>query len=141
MRASALGRSPSMSPMDVLFLLIFIFGVPFVGFLAHRKNRSVAGWVLLCFVISPILCAIILECLPAKQPAPAPGSTLTVRKCPFCAEEIKADAKICRFCQRDLPELVVNPEDPMYCPRCQKVDAYLDAYGRPFCPHCKDYTR
>lgn len=25
------------------------------------------------------------------------------RKCPFCAESVKADAVICRFCQKDLP--------------------------------------
>lgn len=28
-----------------------------------------------------------------------------VRKCPFCAEEIKEEAKICRFCNRDIPEI------------------------------------
>ncbi len=26
-----------------------------------------------------------------------------IRKCPFCAELIRSEAKICRFCQRDLP--------------------------------------
>ena len=26
-----------------------------------------------------------------------------MRKCPFCAEIIRSEAKICRFCQRELP--------------------------------------
>jgi len=30
------------------------------------------------------------------------------RICPFCAEDIKSNAKICRFCQKELPEL--NPD-------------------------------
>jgi len=29
----------------------------------------------------------------------------TTRECPFCAETIKAAAKVCRFCGRDLPPL------------------------------------
>jgi hypothetical protein len=27
-----------------------------------------------------------------------------LRKCPFCAEMVKKEAKVCRFCQRDLPQ-------------------------------------
>jgi hypothetical protein len=33
-----------------------------------------------------------------------------MRKCPFCAEIIRIEAKICRFCQRDLPDADA-PED------------------------------
>ncbi len=41
---------------------------------------------------------------PAPEPAPEakliPGVT---KECPFCAEIIKAKAKVCRFCNRELP--------------------------------------
>jgi hypothetical protein len=33
------------------------------------------------------------------------NSSGVMRVCPFCAENIKAKAKICRFCQKEVPEL------------------------------------
>ena len=38
-----------------------------------------------------------------------PNSTL--KKCPQCAEEVKAEAKICRFCRYNFPEQPSEPAD------------------------------
>jgi len=37
------------------------------------------------------------------------GSSEAIRTCPYCAEWVKAQAIICRFCQKDLP--VLNPDE------------------------------
>jgi hypothetical protein len=36
------------------------------------------------------------------------NSAQGTRKCPFCAENIKVEAIVCRFCQRDLPATQVS---------------------------------
>jgi hypothetical protein len=41
-----------------------------------------------------------------------------MRKCPFCAELIRAEAKVCRFCSREVP-LAVGP-GVLQCPACGK---------------------
>jgi len=40
-----------------------------------------------------------------EQPAPAEAQVVpgVTKECPFCAEIIKAKAKVCRFCNRELP--------------------------------------
>jgi RNA polymerase subunit RPABC4/transcription elongation factor Spt4 len=51
----------------------------------------------------------------------------TERKCPHCAELVKAEAKICRYCQRDLPfaeeaaaaAIEVKPKG--VCPNCEQI--------------------
>jgi hypothetical protein len=39
------------------------------------------------------------------QKASATEAQSTDRKCPFCAETIKQEAVVCRFCNRDVPVL------------------------------------
>jgi len=92
--------------MGGTFFLVFWFFwvvsciVPAI--IASNKGRSVFGWIALSMVISPLLGGIIIACLTPigaaiEQRALASGR---MRKCPRCAELVKFEAQICRYCQQ-----------------------------------------
>ena len=43
-----------------------------------------------------------------------------IKQCPFCAETIKKKAKVCRYCNRDLPEEPEKPKESNILPIMRK---------------------
>jgi len=87
---------------------IFIFWIALsivAGVVASNKGRSGAGFFLLSLILSPVIgviAALVVsphtKNIEAQQVASGES-----RKCPYCAELVKSEAAVCRFCNRDLP--------------------------------------
>lgn len=67
------------------------------GIIAHRKGRGFWGW----WIFGTILFIVALPLAILREPA-TEGPRAPFRKCPHCAETVKAEAKVCKHCGRDL---------------------------------------
>lgn len=101
--------APVMNPEDfaglmiILFAALIYFGsVALVANYASSKGHSRMAWFLWAIVLSPLLALFIVFLLPTKA---GEGNQAEFRKCPFCAETVRAEAKICKHCHGDLARI------------------------------------
>jgi hypothetical protein len=78
--------------------------------IAHNKGHSFFGWWIFGAALFIIALPAALLLKPNVQEVERSAMSIGERKCPHCVEIIEREAKVCRFCGRDV-EPLPNPND------------------------------
>ena len=93
---------------ELVFATLFWLGLAIVvGVAGDTRGRNGFGWFILAIVISPLLAGLLLIALPRLENRSAMADA-PMKKCPYCAQMIPAEALVCHLCRRevDTPENV-----------------------------------
>lgn len=89
-------------------LIAVYLGMSFIVAIAAQNHRGRSGtpWFLLSLIVSPLIAGLLLLASKDRRTV-----SITVRgddprsplgkTCPRCAEDVKLDAKVCRYCQHE----------------------------------------
>jgi len=110
-----------------------------IGLMSDKQNIIIVGGALL------VAGALILA-LSSRSQAQVIEGQPGYRRCPSCAELVKSEAKVCRFCQRDLPSLselrAQKESELLRIAEARKLEGEAarqaeEKLPRGVCPNCK----
>lgn len=98
--------------MEIFFLALLLGLIP--AAIAKNKGRSFIGWWIYgaaLFIVALPHALVMKRDIEAIEQSEIQSGEM--RKCPFCAELVRAEAKVCKHCHKDLPPQEAASFDPI----------------------------
>ena len=115
------------------YVVVLVICGAITSIIAINKGKDNLQWFLIGCLLGPfgIILALVVggDTSAVEKKQVASGE---MKKCPYCAELIRAEAIKCRFCQSEVPSVLAESEDePVAAPPLQD-----SVSSRETCPHC-----